>query len=187
MQFKQVAQTKTNRMKKQILKSAVLAAALTVSLAAHAAPTILVTDGVSTSGLIIGTNGSAVYVNGTFDASWRVVITAGTSKPVFGSAASPNMEVDIQATATGSTPVNDLTVVFSDTDFRSESGDHGGNQQTCVRQRSKPKHGSGHPGDRDWFNASKRSDRRFLRYRFRPHVWPVFRPSDGPSFRGLGW
>ena len=109
-------------MKKQILKSAVLAAALTVSLAAHAAPTILVTDGVSTSGLIIGTNGSAMYVNGTFDASWRVVITAGTSKPVFGSAASPNMEVDIQATATGSTPVNDLTVVFSDTDFGPTSG-----------------------------------------------------------------
>ena len=110
-------------MKKQILKTAIFIAALTTSLAAYAVPTMIVTDGVVSSGPITTPGGgSVVYVNPAFGSSWSVVITAGTTKPLFGSATSPNMEIDIQATATGASPVHDLTVVFSDTDFGPTSG-----------------------------------------------------------------
>ena len=88
-------------MKKQTLKAAFSVAALAVSLAAYAAPTIIITDGVTSSGPITGTNGSVVYINGTFDASWSVVVTAGSTKPLSGSAGSPNMELNIQAYTTG--------------------------------------------------------------------------------------
>src|ERR1022692_1927618 len=109
-------------MKKQILKTAIAIAALTASLAAYAVPIMIVTDGVVSSGPITGASGSVVYANPAFGSSWSVVITAGTTKPLFGSATSPNMEIDIQATATGSAPVHDLTVVFSDTGFGPTSG-----------------------------------------------------------------
>src|ERR1039458_376441 len=109
-------------MKKQILKTAIAIAGLTASLAAYAVPTIIVTDGVVSSGPITGAGGSVLYVNGSFDNSWSVVITAGTTKPAFGSATSPNMELDIQASSTGASPIHDLTVIFSDTDFGPTSG-----------------------------------------------------------------
>jgi len=84
--------------KTTILKTALSVAALAASLVAYAAPTIIVTDGVMSSGPITSPGGgSVVYVNGAFDASWNVVITAGTTKPLFGSAVNPNMEIDIQA------------------------------------------------------------------------------------------
>jgi hypothetical protein len=102
-------------MKKQILKTAFTVAALAVSLAAYAAPTLYITDGVTTVGPITGTNGSVTYSSGSFDASWSVVITTGITKPLDGSAVSPNMELSIDATSLGST--NNLSVIFSDTDF----------------------------------------------------------------------
>jgi uncharacterized repeat protein (TIGR01451 family) len=109
-------------MRKLILKTAITVAALSASLAAFADPTLLISDGVTTVGPVVGADGSVVYVNGAFDASWSVVITAGTSKPIFGSGANPNMELTIQATSLGSTPVQDLTITLSDTDFGPVSG-----------------------------------------------------------------
>src|ERR1035441_4434399 len=121
-QVKGVAQKqKLINMRKLMLKTAIFIAVLTASLAVFAAPTIVVSDGVVTDGLT-GTNGSVEYVNGAFDAAWSVVITAGTTKPIFGSGVSPNMELYIQATSLGATPVHDLTVIFSDTDFGPVSG-----------------------------------------------------------------
>src|ERR1039457_1471948 len=103
-------------MKKQILKTAIAVAALTASLAAYAVPTIIVTDGVVSSGPITTPGGgSVIYVNGSFDNSWSVVITGGTTKPLFGNATDPVMDITIQASSSGS--VNDLTITFSETDF----------------------------------------------------------------------
>ena len=109
-------------MKKQILKTAIFVAALTASLAVFADPTLVISDGAVTVGPITGANGSVVYVNGGFDAAWSLVITAGTTKPLFGSGVSPNMELSVQATSLGATPVQNLTVIFSDTDFGPVSG-----------------------------------------------------------------
>src|ERR1035441_4494214 len=65
IQFKHVAQTKGNRMKKQILKTAISIAALAVGLTAYAQPTLRITDGVTTE-TIPGTGGSVSYVNPSF-------------------------------------------------------------------------------------------------------------------------
>ena len=109
-------------MKKQILKKAIAIAAVAASLAAYAVPTIIVTDGVVSSGPITGAGGSVVYINPSFGSnSWQLVITTATTKPIFGSAGSPNMELDIQASSTGAS-TNELTVIFSDTDFGPTSG-----------------------------------------------------------------
>src|ERR1039458_255655 len=110
-------------MKKQMLKTAIFIAALTANLAVFADPTLVISDGIVTVGPITGANGSVVYVNPVFgDGSWSVGITAGTTKPLFGSGVSPVMELSIQATSLGATPVHDLTVIFSDTDFGPVSG-----------------------------------------------------------------
>ena len=96
-------------MRKQIvLKATILVAALTASFAAYADPTITVSDGVNNSGPISAVGGSVIYVSPAFSGSWSVVITAGTTKPVFGSAASPNLQLSVQATSLGS--ANDLTI-----------------------------------------------------------------------------
>src|ERR1035438_6873086 len=108
-------------MKKQILETALLVAALTASLPVYAVPTIIVTDGVVSSGPITGAGGSVVYVNPTFGDNWSVVITSGETKPIVGSATSPNLDLTIQATSTG--PGNSLTIFFSDNGFGPDSGD----------------------------------------------------------------
>src|ERR1035437_4305135 len=109
-------------MKKQILETALLVAALTASLPVYAVPTIVVTDGVVSSGQITTPGGgSVVYVNPSFGDNWSVVITSGETKPIIGSPTSPNMDLTIQATSTG--PGNSLTIFFSDNGFGPDSGD----------------------------------------------------------------
>jgi hypothetical protein len=102
-------------MKRTILKTAFAVAALAVSLAAYAQPTLFITDGLTTAGPITGGGGSVLYVNPSFGDNWSVVITSGESKPLLGSATSPNMDITIQATSTG--PGNNLTIAFSDNGF----------------------------------------------------------------------
>src|ERR1017187_10862614 len=109
-------------MRKLMVKAAIFVAILTANLAAFAAPTLLISDGLVTDGPITGTNGSVVYVNGSFDASWSVVVSAGTTKPLVGSGVSPDMELSVDATSLGTTPARDLTIIFSDTDFGPVSG-----------------------------------------------------------------
>ncbi|HVM50113.1 MAG TPA: SdrD B-like domain-containing protein [Candidatus Acidoferrum sp.] len=109
-------------MKLTQIKTCIAGAALTTCLAAYATPTLIVTDGVVSSGPITDASGKVTYVNTSFNDSWSVVITSGFSKPVFGNAVSPNLEVVIQATSLGATPVNDLYIYFSDTDFGPTTG-----------------------------------------------------------------
>ena len=105
-----------SNMKKQILKTAISIAALAVGLTAYGQPTLFITDGVTTAGPITGAGGSVLYVNPLFGDNWKVVITSGASKPLFGSTATiPVMDVTIQASSTG--PGNNLSVAFSDNNF----------------------------------------------------------------------
>jgi len=50
---------------------------------------------------------------------WSVVITTGTTKPTFGSATAPAMDLDVNFTSTGA---GNLTVIFSDDSFQSVPG-----------------------------------------------------------------
>jgi hypothetical protein len=93
-----------------------------LGLRAEADPVLIVSDGVNSSGVITLTGGSGTYVNEDFSGSWSVVITTGESKPVIGSATSPNMELDIVATSLGST--NPLTVTLSDNNFGPIAGNN---------------------------------------------------------------
>jgi hypothetical protein len=102
-------------MKKEILKTAFAVTALAVSLAAQAQPTLFITDGVTTAGPITGGGGSVLYNNPSFGDNWSVVISSGATKPLFGSATSPNMDLTVQAISTG--PGNSLTILFSDNGF----------------------------------------------------------------------
>jgi hypothetical protein len=106
-------------MKRQI-RAAILIASFVTGLSAYADPVLIISDGVTSSGAITLTGGSGTYVNPFFDSSWSVVVTTGASKPVFGTATSPNMELAIQATSLGS--VNPLTVILSDNNFGPTSG-----------------------------------------------------------------
>ncbi|HVM47906.1 MAG TPA: SdrD B-like domain-containing protein, partial [Candidatus Acidoferrum sp.] len=90
-------------------------AILTVPVAAFAQPTVLISDGVTTIGPIHGSNGTITYTNTNFGDNWSVVIASGTTKPRFGSAASPNMELDV--TATSKAPGDSLVIYFSDNSF----------------------------------------------------------------------
>src|ERR1035441_5239792 len=74
-QVKGVAQKqKLINMRKLMLKTAIFIAVLTASLAVFAAPTIVISDGVVTSGPITGAGGFVRYENDSFNASWQVVI-----------------------------------------------------------------------------------------------------------------
>jgi hypothetical protein len=102
------------------LRTAVLITSLVTGLAAYADPVLIVSDGVTSTGPITLTGGSGTFVASSFDSSWSVVVVAGESKPLIGSASSPNMELDIQAVSLGS--ANDLTVTLSDNNFGPTSG-----------------------------------------------------------------
>src|SRR5215469_290212 len=102
------------------IQTAVLMTSLLAGLAAHADPVLIVSDGVTTSGAITLTGGSGTYTTASFDSSWSVVVTTGTSKPVIGSASNPNIELNIQAISLGS--VNPLTIILSDNNFGPTSG-----------------------------------------------------------------
>src|SRR5215469_17126113 len=107
-------------MKEQI-RTAILVTSLITGLSTYADPVISVSDGVTSSGPITLTNnGSGTISTASFDSSWSVVVTAGESKPLLGSANSPNMELNIQATSLGS--ANPLTITFSDNNFGPTSG-----------------------------------------------------------------
>jgi hypothetical protein len=109
-------------MKEQI-RTAVLVTSLIAGLAAHADPIISISDGVTSTGPITLTNnGSGTFSTSAFDGSWSVVVVAGESKPLIGSANSPNMELNIQATSLSS--ANPLTVIFSDNNFGPTSGNN---------------------------------------------------------------
>lgn len=101
-------------MKAQI-RAAVLITSLITGLAAHADPILTISDGVTNTGPITLTGGSGVFAVSSFDSSWSVVIVAGESKPLIGSAGAPNMELDIEATSLGS--ANALTITLSDNNF----------------------------------------------------------------------
>ena len=105
----------TDYMKKQITKMAALSAMLVMSTAAFADPTLIISDGVTSTGPITLTGGAGTYSTTTFDSSWSVIVTTGSSKPVSGSAQNPNMNLTIFATSLGS--ANNLQIILSDTNF----------------------------------------------------------------------
>jgi hypothetical protein len=100
-----------------VLQLAISMVAGTGALNLSAGPVIVVSDGVTTSGPITGTNGTITYINQSFNGSWSVVVATGVSKPLVGSAANPNLQLAVQAVSLGSQPVRDLTITCSDTDF----------------------------------------------------------------------
>ena len=94
-------------------------AAIATSIGAQADPTLYLTDGSTTVGPITGSGGLA-YFGAVFGDNWAVIITSGTTKPLYGSATSPNLELSIQANCTG--PGKDLTILFSDNNYGPFSG-----------------------------------------------------------------
>lgn len=106
---------------KEHIRTAILTTALIAGFAAYGDPVILISDGVTSTGPITLTNnGTGSFSTSLFDGSWSVVVVAGESKPSIGSANSPNLELDIQATSLGS--ANPLTVILSDNNFGPTSG-----------------------------------------------------------------
>lgn len=106
-------------MKEQI-RAAILLTSLITGLSTYADPVITVSDGVTSIGPITLTGGSGSISTNSFDSSWSVVVAAGESKPTVGSASSPNLELNIQATSLGS--ANPLTITLSDNNFGPTSG-----------------------------------------------------------------
>ncbi len=113
-------------------------------LCAQADPVLIISDGVTTVGPITLTGGSGNFATASFDSSWSVVVATGESKPVVGSASSPTMELDVQATSSGSP--NALTIILSDKNF----GPTSGNDNMVAQFVGQPLSGS---GDEVMFNT----------------------------------
>ena len=79
-------------MKEQI-RTALLITTLAAGLAAHAAPVIIISDGVTNTGPITLTNSGTGALSISLDSSWSLVAAIGESKPTLGSASDPNMEL----------------------------------------------------------------------------------------------
>jgi len=96
-----------------------------VACAAKSAPTLTIFDGVNP--LVTIVDGSAADYNSFTGAVlavtnvgvWNLVITSGATKPVFGSATNPLMDLAIQAS---SSAAGNLWVGFSDNNFGPASG-----------------------------------------------------------------
>ncbi len=106
---------RTHMKEQKNLRTGLLVAALVAGLSAQADPVLTVSDGVTSSGPITLTGGSGFFSTASFDSAWNVVVVAGESKPIVGSATSPNLEMNIQATSTGAGKT--LTLTLSDNGF----------------------------------------------------------------------
>jgi len=99
--------------------------AVGITCAVQAAPTLTIFDGVNP--LVTIVDGSAADYNSFAGAVlavtnvgvWNLVITSGATKPVFGSATNPLMDLAIQAS---SSAAGSLTVTFSDNNFGPATG-----------------------------------------------------------------
>ncbi len=91
-------------------------AAIAVTGSALAIPTLTISDGLTTV-TVTDASGIVVYANPSFDASWSVVISTAETKPALGTAASPVMDLNVQATSLSANPVRNLTITFSDNSF----------------------------------------------------------------------
>lgn len=114
-------------MKRIKLNAAILSAALVIGAASvsQAVPTIRISDGVNTVTLADNNPGDgspiAGFVQytapaGTF-AGWSVILTAGVTKPVIGSATSPELDLNWQITRTAGAGSGTLTICFSENGF----------------------------------------------------------------------
>jgi hypothetical protein len=108
-------------MKKLSLFAAV-ALTVAVSGSAYAAATLIVSDGVTTSGPLTTSTGILSYSNPSFDSAWNIAITFAETKPAVGSPGNPTMDVQIAATSFGLSPARNLTIIWSDNGFGPVSG-----------------------------------------------------------------
>ena len=102
-----------------------VALALAATSVSQALPTIRITDGITTITVQdnIGADGSpqAGFVQytapaGTF-AGWSVILSAGTTKPIIGSATKPELDLNWSITRTAGAGTGSLTVYFSENGF----------------------------------------------------------------------
>src|SRR5437588_12407947 len=105
---------------KKILLSMMAAAVITAFPNwANAAATMTLSDGVNPTVIVIDNippdlaPGTGILLASTTVGVWQVVV-GGVTKPVFGSASNPIMDINVQAR---STDAGTLTVTFSDNDF----------------------------------------------------------------------
>src|SRR2546427_9857033 len=92
---------------------AVALAVMTMARVAQAAantPTMTITDGGVTSTFFETAPGSGKVIGTYSDTSWNVVISSGQTKPLSGSATSPNMTLMVQATRNGAGSANAITI-----------------------------------------------------------------------------
>ena len=96
---------------------AVALGAVVVTTSALATPTLVIWDDLGAVATAPAVGGIVVYSNPSFDAGrWSVVISTGESKPALGSATSPTMDLNIQASSLGIVADN-LHVSWSDNGF----------------------------------------------------------------------
>lgn len=114
-------------MNKYIKSLIVVSAVVALATTAQATPTqgLIISDGAHTTTLFSSSSG---FVNGnaSFD-NWTVVVSTGLSYPPLtgaGSAELPVMDLNVQATSTGGTLAQNLTVTFFGTDFGPTSSGH---------------------------------------------------------------
>lgn len=99
------------------LKTLIVAlGAVAMTGSAFAIPTLIVSDGV-TSTSVTSASGIVSYSTANFDGAWSVVISSGSTKPADGSATSPFEDLSIQATSLTFSPQRNLTITFFDTGF----------------------------------------------------------------------
>ena len=114
-------------MKNLKLNAAILgvALALAATSVSQAVPTIRISDGFTTvtvsDNLVGDASAQAGFVSytaapGTF-AGWSVILSAGTTKPIIGSATAPELDLNWSITRTAGAGVGTLTVLFSENGF----------------------------------------------------------------------
>jgi hypothetical protein len=106
---------------KRIKLLAMALATMAVTGSALAIPTLIISDGVTSTSLT-SASGIVVYSNTSFDGAWSVVISTGETKPALGSATTPIFDLNIQATSLTSAATHNLTITFSDNGFGPTSG-----------------------------------------------------------------
>ena len=114
-------------MKSKLIKLLIVAAVMaSLSMTAQAIPTaaIQVSSGASTvtiqdnSGTDLSPSVGQIMWSGSIN-GWNLMVTVGDTKPILGSATSPQMDITVTANTPGAAP---LTVMFTDTGFGPTAG-----------------------------------------------------------------
>ena len=114
----------------KIFKVILAAAIIAATGSAFAAAQLTISDGVTSATLTDSDSDGIITFGSAFDSFWNILIITGETKPAIGTATSPQLDLNIQASSTAGAP--NLTITLSDNNFGPTTGTFSAKQTGSV-------------------------------------------------------